>query len=374
MARFDEKTEDERLKDFEEFEKSIDTSMGHGAQDFDDDPAPDPDPVEAGDELDAGAVQEDPPTPDEPAPDPEPTPDPDPDAVATADGDEPDTLTLPDDDFYGELRGQKVTTQQLQEAGLLSKLLTRDHQVSHYQKLYEDSKTATDELNSRLEALEKPAEPDPDQATEPEVTTEQLMEELENNFTPVLKNLADRGLIEQDWAAVYPKKALLDAYYVDLMLTGFGEMTKRLDKMEGRVGDWSETEDTQKAAVTVGTIMRDMVAEDKALYGALEDTNVQNDYFKFLADSERNPFMFEPEDATPEKMQAAFLIYMAQAGELPATPPAADDPKPGQRRMTGTGGGSGGRGEETPAAAGEKSKFEEFEDAIGEAQREQFAG
>lgn len=385
MAFKKPKTEEQLTDEFAEFEKQLDDAMGHRSDHYDEDPEPevvDPETegLAAGDQLDAGTVEEDSfkdePTPDdEPAPSIEPTEDSDPgaDEATPTPEDGENLFTLPDEEFYGELRGQKVTSEQLQEAGLLSKMLTRDHQVSNYQKKYEERDQQFNDLSERLAAIENPTPTEDAASAEPEMTPEELMGALENSFDPVLQQMADNGLIEPDWAAVYPKKARLDAYYVDTILRGLGAAAERLDAIENRVGEWSKTEDTQKDAQTVGGIMRDMVKDDSELYGGLSDADTQDGFFKFLGDPERNPFMFEPEEATPEKMKAAYLIYHSQ-GNVPTPKPAPKPPEPdGQRRMGGTGGGSGGRGDTTPGSKGDKSKFQEFEDQLEVAQAERFA-
>jgi hypothetical protein len=181
----------------------------------------------------------------------------------------------------------------------------------------------------------------------------------------VLKGLADQGLIEPDYASVYPRKAALDAYYIDTIGRAIGELREDLKQVKTRVGQWAETDDTHKTAVSVGTIMRGMIDEDEGLYGRLSEEPVQAEFFKFLANDERNPFKFEPEDATPEKMKAAWLLFSAIAGsELP--PPAKSGPG-GQRRMTGTSGGTGGRGAGAPRSAA--NQFEEYERELEEANR-----
>lgn len=361
----EKETNDQPLNEFEEFERELEAArMADGEEgtsvlgmnptpppDFEEPPADDGEP--------AGDPQPEVDEPTEKLEEPgEPTP-------ARHEG---EMLTVPDDEFFGDLRGKKVSPQQLMEAGLLSKMMTRDHQVSHFQKLYESERERTAAIDERLKALEGTGQSELEKAEaspQVEYTPEQVASALQETFEPTLKDLAARGLIEPDYASVYPKKAALDAFYIDQIGRNIAELREDIASMKGRVGEWSEVDDTQKTAISVGTIMRGMIDEDKELYGRLLEEDVQTGFLKFLADDDRNPFRFEPEDATPEKMKAAWLLFHSIAGD--SLPPATTKDPGGQKRMTSTSGGTGGRG--SRQAGAELSQFEKYEQELEEANR-----
>lgn len=312
----------------------------------DDQPAGDDEPA-AGDEPAETLDLED---GDPGSPDGEPTPQ---EASETS-------FKIPDHEFYGEHRGKSMSAAQLEEAGLLDKILTGAHQVSHFQKLHEESKGQLETLNERLSKLETPDE------AEPELTPEQFRSQVHDGFKPTVDGLATDGLIEDDYAVTYPKKAALDEFRVKVFMDAMTGMDERLAKIEGRVEPWSERDQEHQAVSNVTKIVTELVTEDEDLMGGLKDEATQTDFFAYLSDQERSGVRFTPYDATKKDLRGAWVSYLLDSGSEIPTGKKAEEPAPkqGQKGMTGTGGKARGRGGQAPAPA--KDEFQELEDQYNE--------
>lgn len=249
---------------------------------------------------------------------------------------------VPDHDFYGAFRGRDMTAKQLEEAGLLDKILTGAHQVSHFQKLHEESKSEMESLKERLSKVETPPEP------EKEVTPQEFAEFIDSSFKPVVDEMVKNGLIEEDFHIAYPKAARLAEFRVKAVLDQFAEYDEKIKKIEESIGPWRDNEQETRAVSNVATIVRDLVTEEENLMGGLKDDETQKEFFAFLADTERSGARFTPYDATKQDIRGAYLSFLIDKGsEIPSRAPAGDgetQQKRGQRGMTGTGGQARGRG------------------------------
>lgn len=277
------------------------------------------------------------------------------------------TFKIPDDKFFGELRGKEATAAELMEAGLLEKLLSRDNQVSHYQKLYEEEKQGRKAIEDRIAALEKPTDP-----KEPELTPEEYQKSIEKEFSPIAQGLVDAGLVESDFVTMNPRKAALDEYRVAVVSRGMDEFDKRIKALEERVEPWQEKEQTNTAVANVGNILVGMIRDNEQLYGALKEEAVQDKFFDYLQDPQ-NGIRFTPANATPKDMRGAWLSFLLDTeGQLPATKAAEPTAPKGQRGITSTGGKPRGRG--AKPAGGPDNEFEAFEKELEEAEQSQRIG
>lgn len=276
------------------------------------------------------------------------------------------TFKIPDDKFFGELRGKEATVAELLEAGLLEKVLSRDNQVSHYQKLYEEEKEGRKAIEDRVAKLETPAEP-----KEPEMTPEEYQKAIESEFSPIAQGLVDAGLVESDFVTMNPRKAALDEYRVAVVSKGMDDFDKRIKALEERVEPWQEKEQTNTAVANVGNILVGMIKDNEQLYGALKDEAVQDKFFDYLQNPE-NGVRFTPANATPKDMRGAWLSFLLDTeGQLPTT--TTETPKPkGQKGVTSTGGKPRGRG--AKPAGGPDNEFDQFERELEEAERARFSG
>jgi hypothetical protein len=273
---------------------------------------------------------------------------------------------VPDDSFYGDYRGKKMTAKQLEEAGLLDKILTGAHQVALYQRRYEESAEKLSKFEERLKAIETPPTPD-----EPQLTPEQFAAQVEHNFAPAVKDLEKEGLIESDYAAVYPKKAALDEFRVQAFINILDKVDKRLANVEKQVEPWSEQEQENRAINNVSSIVTSLIKEEDQLCGALASEKTQKEFFDYLSDRERSGIRFTPYDATKRDIRGAWLQFLMDEGrDIPVTK-KGEPPKPkGQKGMTGTGGKMRGRGGAAPK--GELDEFQQLEQAFTEAQEAKF--
>lgn len=297
-------------------------------------------------ELEAPPVSDDEPTPAEPS--------------ETA-------FKVPDDKFYGEFRGQDMTAKQLEEAGLLDKILTGAHQVATYQALHEESKSNLEKLEARLETLETPPAEE-----EPPLTAEQFQANV-GQFAPLVEGLVADGLVESDYATVYPKKAALDEFRVKVFIDTVDEMNGKIKALEERVGPWQERDQEHQAVTNVSQIVSDLVKEDEALCGGLSDEATQKDFFAYLADKERSGARFTPYDATKQDIRGGWVGYLLDRdGAIPgAVKEKEEAPPAGQKGMTGTGGKQRGRGSQPPAP--KNDEFAELEESYLKAKESRFA-
>ena len=235
---------------------------------------------------------------------------------------EPRLYTIPDLPEYGQLRGQKATIEQLEEAGLLEKVFTREHQEIHFQPLYQKLKAEFDERLAAEIAKVRPAQPEPAQAQpQSSMTPEQFAAQLEGQLIPELTQIAQSGAFEEDFLRVYPKVA---AHIENRFRSGgmglFGtiqqvsKLTERINQISEHVG-MQVTTDARASAEQVLEGKIDVLAEQ---IPALANDVVRKS-FREWASAEDNMLTDklatkDVNEITTDELRGAFAAFVAVTG------------------------------------------------------------
>jgi hypothetical protein len=237
----------------------------------------------------------------------------------TPDVQETKTYKVPDDSLYGDLRGRKATALELEEAGLLEKLLGREHQELHHVKLYQ-------EANEKIKALEALVnERAPEQPAQPEAPPMSVSEHADavtRSYVPHLEQLANEGAFEPDFIRAYPKVgAQIENRFQSAAMLGGGlvhQMTKvveRLNQISEYVGMQQDTTARSDAQVAL-TGRLNSIAESMP---ALKDESVQGRFQNWVADPENKLMDVVGEtpidELTDDQLRGAFAAYVAVTGD-----------------------------------------------------------
>lgn len=254
------------------------------------------------------------------------------------------TYAIPNDPkMWGKLAGKKVTEEEFLKSGLVSKLLTRDHQELYHMTKYQEEVPA---LRKKLEEMEKrlsgEQQPDPTQKQTQELTPEKVNafgQQLEQQFLPQIEKFAEMGGIEEDLAKDYPRflstlefRLQSGQKVIDVLTQGFSALA----------ADWMERNQAEQSnearTILEGSMIE--VAKNQGFDGLSEPT-LREEFGDWLAD---NP-AYSTRQVTQMKddvLGIAFLEFMKHKGGEPAPSPA---PAPRNREaMLATGGGRGGAG------------------------------
>lgn len=229
---------------------------------------------------------------------------------------------VPDDALYGDLRGTKATAQQLEEAGLLEKLLGRDHQELHHVKLYQDAnekiKALELKLNERVpEQPEQPAQPEA-----PPMSVSDHADVIQRSYVPHLEQLANDGAFEPDFLRAYPKATShIEHRFQSAAVLG-GGLVNQMTKVVERLNEVSEFVGMQKNntarsdAQTTLTGRLDSISESMPV---LKDSGVQTRFQNWAADPENRLMDIVGEtpigDLTDDQIKGAFAAYVAVTGD-----------------------------------------------------------
>ena len=193
----DEKPEQTEGDELERFEEDFTETLSGEPLDEDE-------PEAADQGVDSGDVVDEPTGEEEAIEAPPTEPEPEPDTVP-----EPKLYTMPDDEKFGELRGQKATAAQLEEVGLLDTVLTWGHQgLGFQQKLAElepDVKRWR-EYEGRVAAEEEArrSQPEPKAPlTKEEIG--QMSASIEANYLPAYEKAVENGAMEAEMLEFAPK-------------------------------------------------------------------------------------------------------------------------------------------------------------------------
>lgn len=292
-----------------------------------------------------------------------------PTAEAAPDEGEPDPqqdpqvklYTVPDHEMYGALRGQKVTAAQLEEAGLIGKVITRDHQEMHNTKLYNDLKREFEEKLAAAKAELTPKQPTEDAKP---IDPKDFGDRIVDAYVPSLKKLADAGAFEPDIIEAYPRFVAHVAHQLESMrLVGAG-LVQGFQEMSGWANGQQSTSARESGMAALHGAM-DNLAQDE-LYAPLRDADEKQRFIDWMSDKD-NPQPWKKMDiaselSRPDVIAGAFAAYRAATrGSRPAaaaTPPASATRE--KARMAASTGGV----PRAPKREGEKNEFDSLRDDI----------
>lgn len=266
--------------------------------------------------------------------------------------------TLPDDkEAFGELAGQRVTTQQLEEANLLDKAITWGHQGRHMltrnQEELEESKKIRALLEEQLgivkEDREKKAEPPP---LPPDQAADALVAAYQADFDA----LAKAGAIEDSFFDTYPKVAAQIEHR-------FRSIKDVADIVIERLTEVMESNDT-RTKVETETASRDhlknlMVDASKGgeLFEPLAEDDFRKEFMKWATAEDSGLQWVDKNlaDVTKADITASMLLYLHENPDRFKKKTEKVEQKEEERRQMG-GGGSG-----TSTKSKSKPELDEFQ-------------
>lgn len=227
--------------------------------------------------------------------------------------------TLPDDkDAFGELAGQKVTAQQIMEAGLLEKLVTWGHQgrymVQKGQKDLEEAKTEKSEaekLRLLLEERFKKEDEVAEQKATPQVSEEQFAEQLTNEYLPGLKQVAESGGIEKEFLSDFPKAAVHLEHRFQSGANLLAGLIEEVGSIREFVGMQKKQLEKQTATQTFEGVL-DEVGGEAELFAGLKDPQGKVDFIKWVTNDDTGLRIAEKDvkDVTADDVKSAYLYYL----------------------------------------------------------------
>jgi hypothetical protein len=281
------------------------------------------------------------------------------------------TTTLPDDsETFGELAGQKVTAQQLIEAGLFDKLVTWGHQGRHMvkkgQEEISEAKALRELLEKQFEKQDKAAE----QAAQPKLTEEQFAKQVTEHHLPALQKLAEVGAIETDFVKEFPRVASQIENRFQSGSELLQALIKEVSELREYVGGRKEVE-SEQAATGRFENLTDGLAKKGELFEKLADDDMKVEFATWIAAEETGLKIADKDlaDVTEADLQSAWLLYVHNHPEA-MKPKKETVNKETNSHLAGGGGGRASSKSKSPAPADELATFEaEFQEAI-EADRE----
>jgi len=282
----------------------------------------------------------------------------------------PKLYTVPDDAVYGDLRGQKATAEQLEAAGLLEKLFTREHQELHHVKLYQDLKREVDGYREEQQRSQAQADAVAQAAAQPKVMPDEHVAELQRTYMPGLTSLANQGAFEEDFLTVYPKvSAQLEHRFQSggLGLLATIDQVTKMNNTLNEVMEFVGMQQQQQQAVTGRATVEEKLDALSTDLPGLANEEVRGRFIDW-AIAEDNTITAqlatkEISDITPEEIRGAFAAYVAMTGDgIPKRQPAENTPA----RMAGSG-TAASRGSSPPGGA-PLSEVERFEREFLESQ------
>lgn len=221
--------------------------------------------------------------------------------------------TLPDTEVYGDLRGKKVTLKQLEESGLLDKMVTRDHQEMHNTKLYQDLKSKFDEqiqeaIAARLkEAGIQPKAPDETQ----QVDQKAFGDAVEQHYVPQLRQVAEEGAFETDFVDAYPRVASQLEHRFRSGAVALTALAERLAKVESWTGEKQAVEVQETGNADLHQRIT-AAAESNEMLARLKDDSHRQSFIDWAV-ADDNPLPYKDVKLSaigPELVMAAYLAYM----------------------------------------------------------------
>jgi hypothetical protein len=327
-----------------------------------------PEPTEPAAEPTAEVVEPEPePVPVEPEPtEPEPVAEPEPEATPSDEPEGARLYTVPDHEMYGELRGKKVTAKQLEEAGLINKVITCDHQEMHNARLYNDLKRDFDERLERSvqEAVQKAVQSRQEPPAAPPLDQKAYSENVERNYVPHLAKLAEEGAFEPAMLEYYPKFTAHIAHQLETLRFGGQGIVAALNEIREWVGMQQGREARDQGMGLLDSAMTSLAAEDPLCAG-LADASERTKFTDWMA-SKDNPqpwrkLRIDTELAKPDTLRGAYAAYRATVRD--EAPPAA--PVSRERARMASSGPGVSRAAPTSKVA--KDEFSTFKSELNEA-------
>ena len=283
---------------------------------------------------------------------------------------QPKVYTVPDDDIYGELRGKKATAAELDQAGMLDRLLTREHQELHHVKLYQELKKDFDSYKEG-QAQEKATAEQAAAQENAAIPPEQMAAMIESHYGPQLEAMAEAGSFEPGFLNAYPRVASAMEHRFQSGGRALIGLVKQVHELSEYVGMKQTEDNTESAKVSVESKMDSLVDE----LPALADGDVRGRFVQWAIDEE-NPLTNrmstkDETELTAQDLRGAFAAYVAITGDgLQVTTPAPVVAKERQARgRMAAGGSGGGGGGSTPTAGTALNEIDAFEQEFQESRR-----
>lgn len=204
------------------------------------------------------------------------------------------------DDGSGETVVKELTAQEMQEQGLLDKLVTTASQFPAVQKKYQ-------------ELLEQTAEgKKPEKVTKAEDTPKPVAptaEQILTIYTPIIKALVEKGYYEPDFVEAYPLEAALIAYQWDQNIDLAKKVAALSNWVLGEIRDRtiSKVDETLENAIEEVAVKGDGEKGDP-LYRDLRDIETRV-AFKAWVKKEVDPKL---ETITAENMEKFWFAFNAK--------------------------------------------------------------
>lgn len=280
------------------------------------------------------------------------------------------TYTVPNDPRFGALAGKKATEQEIITAGLLSTLLSSEHQDLHHMKKYQEEIVPMRQRLEQLEAQAKAREAPPTAKPEPEWSPEkikQVSQQIESTFMPQIEKYAKAGGIEEEATILYPKMLSTIEYRFQAGQQMLDVLTKGLAAL---AADWLERNQSdgnnQARNVLEGTMSK--LAEKGGLED-LSDADVRESFGTWMASQE----VFRDAKATSideRLMKAAFLAFLdTEDGQKITAQRKAAAPSPPRRRDASLAGGGSRSGGGAPSKKPPTSGVAAFVEAVEQLER-----
>lgn len=279
---------------------------------------------------------------------------------------EADLYSVPDHEKFGEYRGKKLTAAQLEEAGLLKKFVTWEHQSLDAERIYTKNK----ELQEQLKQLEEkvtqftaPKEPAAADEPPPELSPDevkQLVGALENRYVGRYQQAAQNGGIEPEMVEYYPKFLSVQEHRFQM---GQAQLSLHNEIIQALAEDYvtrHRGEETRTGADHLNGLMDRVAGREE--FSPFTTEELRGAFVKWFA-TEENGRSYDklPVQMVNEKiMEDAFMAFMRDRPDLFSSQPTQ---APESKRKTGnrhlaTGGGTSSGG---PGGARSGNKFSEFE-------------
>jgi hypothetical protein len=281
--------------------------------------------------------------------------------------------TVPDQEMYGALRGQKVTAAQLEEAGLIGKVITRDHQEMHNAKLYNELKREFEEkLEAKVREMQASVPKQPAEPEGPQVTPKDFGDNVERSYVPVLKKLAESGSFEPDIVEAYPRFVSHIAHQLETMRMVGAGLVKAVQETKEWVGMQEATTSRTTGFERLHGSMQSLASDE--LYAPLADATERQTFIDWMSSKEnRQPWKkldIVTELSDPETLKGAYAAYRTATRHLRKETTTAAAPDTRDRAKMASGGGGTSRKATGNAAA--PNEFEQLKKELHESRAQSF--
>lgn len=249
--------------------------------------------------------------------------------------------TVPDQEMYGALRGKRVTVAQLEEAGLIDKVITRDHQEMHNTKLYNELKRDFEEKlsNAMKDVVKQPA----GQKDQPAVSPKDFADQLERNYVPVLKQVAEAGAFEPDIIEAYPKFVSHVAHQLETMRMVAAGVVQAMQEDRKWIGVKQHSETSESSKAHLDRAMIGLASTDD-LYKGLGEPAERGAFVAWMSDKDnKQPWKkldIINELSDPETLKGAYAAYRTATRHLRTETQTTPDATRDRKVLAAPGGGN----------------------------------